>query len=67
MLIVNLPAYKVKVSQLCLTLCNPMDCTVHGLLQARILECVAVPFSRQSFQPKGQTQVSRIVGRFLTS
>ena len=29
---------KVKVSQLCLTLCDPMDCTVHGILQARILE-----------------------------
>ena len=37
---------KVKVAQLCLTLCNPMDCTVHGILQARTLEWVAVPFSR---------------------
>ena len=37
---------KVKVAQLCLTLCDPMDYTVHGLLQARILEWVAFPFSR---------------------
>ena len=36
---------KVKVTQLCPTLCGPMDCTVHGLLQARILEWVAVSFS----------------------
>ena len=40
----------VLVSQLCLTLCNPMDCSlpgssVHGILQARILEWVAIPFS----------------------
>ena len=42
---------KVKVAQSCLTLCNPMDYTVHGILQARILEWVAVPFSRGSSQP----------------
>ena len=40
---------KVKVSQLCLTLCYPMDCIVHGILQARLLEWVASPFSRESF------------------
>ena len=34
---------KVKVAQSCLTLCDPMDCTVHGILQARILEWVAFP------------------------
>ena len=39
-------AGKVKVTQLCLTLCNPMDCTAHEILQARILEWVAVPSSR---------------------
>ena len=39
---------KVKVAQLCLTLCDPMDHTVHGILQARILEWVAVPLSRRS-------------------
>ena len=43
---------KVKVFQSCPTLCDPMDCTVHGILQARILEWVAVPFFRGSFQPR---------------
>ena len=42
---------KVKVTQLCPTLCNPMDYTVHGILQARILEWVAFPFSSRSCQP----------------
>ena len=47
---------KLLVSQLCLTLCDPMvyspqGSSVHGILQARILECVAIPFSRGSFQP----------------
>ena len=37
---------KVKVAQSCLTLCDPMDYTVNGILQARILECIAFPFSR---------------------
>ena len=58
---------KVKVAQSCLTLCDPMDCTVYGTLQARILEWVAFPFSRESFQPRDQTQVSRIAGGFFTS
>ena len=39
---------KVKFAQSCLTLCDPMNCTVHGILQARILKWVAVPFSRGS-------------------
>ena len=43
---------KVKVAQLCPTLCNPMDCSVHGILQARILEWVAFPFSRGPFKPR---------------
>ena len=47
-------------------LCNPMGCTVHGILQARILELVAVPFSRGSSQPRDQTWVSHIAGRFFT-
>ena len=34
-----------------MTLCNPMDCTVHGILQARILEWVAIPFSKDLFDP----------------
>ena len=53
---------KVKVPQSCLTLCNSMDYTVHGILQARILEWVTFPFSRGSSQPRDRTQVSRIVG-----
>ena len=43
--------------------CHPMNCTVHGVLQARILEWVAVPFSRGSSQPRDWTQVSCITGR----
>ena len=58
---------KVKVAQWYLTLCDTMGCTVHGILQARIMEWVAVPFSRGSSQPRDQTQVSRIAGRFFTS
>ena len=49
---------KVKVAQLGPTLCDPMDYTVHGILQARILEWVAFPFSRESSQPRDQTQSS---------
>ena len=44
-----------------------MDYTVHGILQARILEPVAIPFSRESSQPRDQTQISHIAGRFSTS
>ena len=44
-----------------------MDYTVHGILQARILEWVDFPFSRGSSQPRDQTQVSHIAGRFFTS
>ena len=58
---------EVKVTQLCLPLCDPTDYTVHGILQARILEWVAFPFSRGSSQPRDQTQVSRIAGGFFTS
>ena len=47
--------------------CNPIVYTVHGILQPRILEWEAFPFSRGSSQPRDQTQVSRIVGRFFTS
>ena len=43
---------KMKVAQSCPTLCNPMDYTVRGILQARILEWVAFPFSRGSSQPR---------------
>ena len=47
---------KVKVAQSCPTLCNPMDYTLHGILQARILEWVAVPFSEGSSQPRDRTR-----------
>ena len=58
---------KVKVAQSCLTLCDPMDCIVCGILQARKLEWVAVPFSGESSQPRDRTQVSHIAGGFFTS
>ena len=58
---------KVKVTQLCPTLCDPMDYTVHGILQARILEWVAFSFSRGSSHPRDRTQVSNIAGGFFTS
>ena len=62
---------KVKITQPCLTLCHPIDCrppgsSVHGILQARILAWVAIPFSRGSCQPRDQTQVSCIAGGFFT-
>ena len=57
---------EVKVAQSCLTLGDPVDYTVHGILQAIILESVAFPFSRGSSQPRDQTQVSHITGGFFT-
>ena len=57
----------MKVTQLCLTLCDPMDYTVHRILQARILECVAFPFSRGSSLPRNRIQLSLIEGGFFTS
>ena len=63
---------KVLVAQLCLILCNPMDCSppgssVHGILQARILEWIAIPSSRGSSQPSDQTHISHIssTGRWV--
>ena len=60
-----------QVAQSCPTLCNPVDCSlpgssVHAIFQARILEWVAVSFSRGSSQLRDQTQVSCIVGRHFT-
>ena len=60
----------LKVTQLCLTLCNLMDyslpeASVHGILRARILEWVAIPFSGGSSWPRDWTQVSCIAGRFF--
>ena len=60
-------ALKVKVAHSCPTLCDPMGYTVHGILQARILEWVAYPFSRGSSQPRDLTRVSCIAGGFFTS
>ena len=47
----------VRVTQSCLILCDPMDCTVHRILQATILEWIAILFSRRSSQPRDRTQV----------
>ena len=57
----------VKVTQSYMTLFDPMDYTIDGILQARILEWVVFPFSRGSSQPTDRTQVSHIAGRFFTS
>ena len=54
-------------SQLCLTLSYLMDYRVHGILQTKILERIAIPFSRGSSQSRNRTQVSYIAGRFFTS
>ena len=63
-----------RVTQLCPTFCDPMNCSppgssVHGILEARILEWVAMPFSRGSSWPTGDpglTRVSCVAGRFFT-
>ena len=67
----NLGKMKVLVPQSCLTICDPMDCSppgssLCGILQVRILEWVAIPFSRGSSQPRDQTSVSCIAGGFFT-
>ena len=61
----------VWVAQACLTLCDPTDCSppsssVHGILQARTPEWVAIPFSRGSSWPRDWSQVSCTAGRFFT-
>ena len=66
----NLHAKWVILAQSCPTLCDLMDCSppgssVHGILKARILECVAIPFSRGSSQPRDWSWVSYIAGRFF--
>ena len=62
----NPSCVKVQVAQSCPTLCNP-QIIVHGILQARILEWVAFPFSRGSSQSRDWSRVSHITGRFFTS
>ena len=66
----RLPAAAAKSLQSCLTLCGPMDCSlpgssIHGIFQARVLEWVAISFSRVSSWPRDRTQVSRIVSKTL--
>ena len=61
----------VLLAQSCPTLCDPMDysppgSSVHGILQARTLKWVAIPFSRGSSRPKNQTQVSHVANGFFT-
>ena len=58
---------EVKVTQLCLTLCDLVDYTVHGILQARVLEWVAYPRASGSSWPRNWTRVSNIVGRLFTN
>ena len=67
----SFPTLPSVQTQSCLTLCDPMDhsllgSSVHGILQARILEWVAMPFSRGSSQPKDWTWGSCTAGRFFT-
>ena len=57
-----------EVAQSCLTLCDPVDCSppgssLHGIFQAKVLEWLAISFSRGSSRPRDQTRVSRIPGR----
>ena len=60
-----------EISQSCPTFCNPMDCSlpgfsIHGIFQARVLEWVAISFSKGSSPPRVWTRVSHIAGRHLT-
>ena len=62
---------KNEVTQSCMTLCDPMDCSlpgspIHGTFQARVLEWIAISFSRGSSLPKDGTWVSHIVGKCFT-
>ena len=61
-----------EVTQLCPTLCNSMDCSlsgssIHGIFQARVLEWIAISFSRGSSWPRNRTQVSHIADSYLTA
>ena len=58
---------KVKVAQSCLMVVDPIEYTDHGILRARILECVAFPYSKGSSQPRDQAQASHIEGGLFTS
>ena len=63
--------FSSEVAQSCPTFCDPMDCSlpgssVHGIFQARVLEWVAISFSKGSSWPRDWTQISRIAGRHFT-
>ena len=67
----SIPLQCVLVTQSCPTLCEPLDCgppgsSVHGILQARVIEWVAISSSMGSSWLRAQTQVSCIAGRFFT-
>ena len=69
--IVTLKEKESEVTQLCLTLCDPMDCSllgssIYGIFQAWVLEWGAISFSRGSSQPRDRTRVSHIAGRHFT-
>ena len=71
---INIPktfSQTVLVTQSCPTLCNLTDCSpsgfsVHGILQARILECIAISFSKGTSRPRDRTLISCLAGRFFT-
>ena len=68
MKLLNIKVKESEVAQSCPTLCNPVDysppgSSVYGMLQARILEWVAISFPRGSSRPKDRAQVTHIVGR----
>ena len=67
----NIVKVQLLIAQLCATFCATMDyslpgSSIYGILQPRILECIAIPFSRGSFQPRDQIQFYCIAGRFFT-
>ena len=69
--IMNYNSLWSEVAQLCPTLCDPMDCSlpcssIHGIFQGRILEWVAISFSRRASRPRDWTRVSHIVGKCFT-
>ena len=69
---IHLHSSESETGQSCPILCNPVDCSlqgssIHGILQARILEWVAIPFSKRSSHPRDWTRVSQIAGSALPS
>ena len=71
-ILIKVMAAKTQCAQSCLTLCDPMGCnppgsSVHRIFQARILEWVAISFSRGSSQPRDQSHISYIAGGFFTT